>query len=245
MRLKSPAWRAFALDLRKLAGSRCQMCGRGGVELHCHHMRYDSKGTEMEWSSIIVLCSGCHNTYHESCPLPPRRRRSRLALCNEVAQVLMKAKVDVGFFLNHGEEMNQHWVSNQVISEGLLDGSVARGAKKRRKTKSQRRREAENTILFKLTPFQVRSPKALSRKWNPDPSLFTREQAMAFVQNSGMAFIHSDQFAKKYKIPDPRPKKWVSRLRRQMLIHFGLGKYQRVTKDTPLAAFNDDLDQNP
>ena len=233
LRLKSPAWRAFSLSLRNLAGNRCQLCGTGETELHCHHMRYDSKGTSDEWAAIIVLCSGCHGIYHDACPLPPRRKRSRLALCNEVAQVLLRAKVDVGFFLNHGEALNQHWLVNPVVSDGLVNFVVSPKGAKREKVKHPRLSKAERRALknpaVKAPAFQVRSPKAISREWKPDCSLFTREQALAFVQNPGSKIFQTQGFIRKYKIPDPLPRKWTRRLRDSMISHFQIGKYARTT----------------
>ncbi len=169
--------------------------------------------------------------------------RPRLALCNELSQVLMRAKIDVGFFLNHGEELNQHWLTNRVVSDGLVQFTESPKGQPV-KVKFQRLTKKEKRAMRKPPPFIVRSPKAASKEWKPDCTLFTREQALAFVKNPGNPVFQMEGFIRKYKIPDPLPRKWARRLRDAMISHFQLGRGLRTNKRPRFAYLDDALDMN-
>jgi predicted restriction endonuclease len=45
------------------ADHRCQLCGRGKVELHVHHNTYERLGAERA-SDVVVLCAEHHAKFH-------------------------------------------------------------------------------------------------------------------------------------------------------------------------------------
>jgi len=64
--LSTPEWQV----LRRLklieAGGRCQVCNNNG-EMHVHHRTYARLGKEL-LSDLTVLCSECHNIFHDKQP---------------------------------------------------------------------------------------------------------------------------------------------------------------------------------
>jgi 5-methylcytosine-specific restriction endonuclease McrA len=55
-------------EVRRLAlgraDNRCQLCNDGDSTLDVHHRTYENLGQESE-NDTIVLCRGCHTTFHE------------------------------------------------------------------------------------------------------------------------------------------------------------------------------------
>lgn len=57
--LRSDEWRTRRARSLKLAENKCQVCGRMGVRLECHHNNYNRLGAEHD-SDLIMLCHSCH-----------------------------------------------------------------------------------------------------------------------------------------------------------------------------------------
>ncbi|MDP9439280.1 MAG: HNH endonuclease [Actinomycetota bacterium] len=62
--LQTPHWKRRRQDKVRVAGYRCQLCNRGAVTLNVHHRTYERLGEEHD-GDLTVLCSDCHNTFHE------------------------------------------------------------------------------------------------------------------------------------------------------------------------------------
>jgi 5-methylcytosine-specific restriction endonuclease McrA len=57
--IRSKEWKQRASRMRKLAGYRCQRCGKKGVPLDVHHLTYERFGNERD-SDLLVVCRPCH-----------------------------------------------------------------------------------------------------------------------------------------------------------------------------------------
>lgn len=57
--MRSPEWQARRAKSLRLAGNKCQVCGRKGVRLECHHNSYERLGAERD-NDLIMLCKSCH-----------------------------------------------------------------------------------------------------------------------------------------------------------------------------------------
>lgn len=111
----------------------CCMCG-GKSRLHTHHMRYTKLGTRKEWQEIAILCERCHTAYHKRVKTVPEWTATRMELLTQLAVTLMREGIDIVAFHRHGEELNEYWLSNPVIEEGLWENaSVGKVKKKDRK----------------------------------------------------------------------------------------------------------------
>ena len=64
--LKSPEWDEKRKSKLKEAGFRCQLCNSQG-ELHVHHRTYARILYEIP-EDLIVLCSKCHEKFHDHLP---------------------------------------------------------------------------------------------------------------------------------------------------------------------------------
>jgi hypothetical protein len=62
--LQTPHWKHLREDKVRAAGHRCQLCNRGSVTFNVHHRTYERLGEELD-EDLTVLCSDCHNTFHE------------------------------------------------------------------------------------------------------------------------------------------------------------------------------------
>ena len=62
--LQTPHWKRQRADKVRAAGYRCQFCNRGSVLFNVHHRTYERLGEELD-EDLTVLCSDCHNTFHE------------------------------------------------------------------------------------------------------------------------------------------------------------------------------------
>ena len=61
--MESDKWKTIALETKRLANFRCQLCNKEGI-LHVHHRTYERFGHELQ-SDLICLCEDCHNFFHE------------------------------------------------------------------------------------------------------------------------------------------------------------------------------------
>lgn len=66
-KLNSEQWREFSKDTKERRGNYCQSCKRGNVELHVHHIFYDSTREPWQYQDkeLAVLCKQCHFELHE------------------------------------------------------------------------------------------------------------------------------------------------------------------------------------
>lgn len=64
--IKSNEWKMRRDMALERADYKCQLCNRSKKEtvLHVHHRSYQNLGSE-KLSDLTVLCSSCHNAYHE------------------------------------------------------------------------------------------------------------------------------------------------------------------------------------
>jgi hypothetical protein len=62
--LQTPHWKRQRADKVRAAGYKCQFCNRGSVLFNVHHRTYERLGEELD-EDLTVLCSDCHNTFHE------------------------------------------------------------------------------------------------------------------------------------------------------------------------------------
>jgi 5-methylcytosine-specific restriction endonuclease McrA len=61
--LSTPYWRRKREGALARAGGRCQVCN-SSARLEVHHRDYARRGYE-DAADLIVLCSGCHDLFHE------------------------------------------------------------------------------------------------------------------------------------------------------------------------------------
>lgn len=62
--LKTDYWKAVALEVKKRAGFRCQVCN-SQLDLVAHHRCYDHRGNELEHlGDLVCLCARCHSLFH-------------------------------------------------------------------------------------------------------------------------------------------------------------------------------------
>jgi hypothetical protein len=220
LRLKSPAWKDFTRRLRQRAGDLCQMCGDRAAELHCHHMRYHWLGTENEWRDIIVLCSGCHTTYHQVHKKPPAGERPRAALCNELVTVLMRKGRNVGFYLNHDDTLCRHWLASPIVMAGARSLDFKTPAKPSIRTAKIKKQKREKPHF---DPMTFAFDEAHVRKLFANPSIS----------------INGRVWRQRLGVPTPYPKKWKRRLMAALEKRF---PHLKPSAPLVLACMNDDLD---
>ena len=63
--LKTEHWALLKMATRSLYAHSCIMCGKNDVELHVHHIRYDTRGHEDVYKDVECLCVGCHKEIHD------------------------------------------------------------------------------------------------------------------------------------------------------------------------------------
>lgn len=66
-KLQDPRWQKRRLEIFGRAEFKCEECGNGKLQLHCHHKIYH-KGRE-PWDypdkELACLCDPCHEKWHE------------------------------------------------------------------------------------------------------------------------------------------------------------------------------------
>lgn len=62
--LQTPHWKRRREDKLRAVGRRCQLCSRNSGTLDIHHNTYERLGEEQD-GDLTVLCSACHNSFHE------------------------------------------------------------------------------------------------------------------------------------------------------------------------------------
>ena len=73
VRLDSARYRQLKKEILVRDGWKCQYCGRRD-QLQIHHMiRRSQSGADSE-ENLIVLCSCCHGSLHQSRPAHDRRK---------------------------------------------------------------------------------------------------------------------------------------------------------------------------
>jgi 5-methylcytosine-specific restriction endonuclease McrA len=65
--LQTTHWDMTRYFMLRRAGERCQLCNTTKKPLHVHHRTYERRGFE-EPGDLIVLCAGCHATFHHKLP---------------------------------------------------------------------------------------------------------------------------------------------------------------------------------
>jgi hypothetical protein len=111
------------------------MCGSKS-QLHTHHMRYTRLGTRKEWQEIAVLCETCHKAYHKRVKTVPEWTAPRMELLTQLAATLMREGIDIVTFHRHGDELNDYWLRNPVIEEGLWEHASVGKVKKKDRPKT-------------------------------------------------------------------------------------------------------------
>jgi 5-methylcytosine-specific restriction endonuclease McrA len=67
--LQSKHWNIMRAEALKRAGNKCQACG-SRHHLNVHHNTYEHLWQE-EPEDMVVLCSRCHQVFHDSLPKAP------------------------------------------------------------------------------------------------------------------------------------------------------------------------------
>ena len=62
--LKTTEWQIIRKEVLRRAKNRCQICNATD-NLHVHHRTYENKGDE-DLADLTVLCSDCHQIFHEA-----------------------------------------------------------------------------------------------------------------------------------------------------------------------------------
>ncbi len=81
---KSPEYRRFRAQLRKVTGGVCQRCGAKRREMHIHHLHYLTVGKE-RLHDVRYLCKPCHDAVGEPGnrevipPCPAQKESARAA----------------------------------------------------------------------------------------------------------------------------------------------------------------------
>src|SRR5262245_36255169 len=59
---QTPQWKAYAEEMKKERGYRCEKCGRVGGKLAVHHPEYQHPNVNLwEYEDVEVVCAGrCH-----------------------------------------------------------------------------------------------------------------------------------------------------------------------------------------
>lgn len=66
--LKTDYWKAVAVEVKKRAGYKCQLCN-SQHDLCAHHRDYSHRGSELEHlDDLTCLCRRCHNIFHGVVP---------------------------------------------------------------------------------------------------------------------------------------------------------------------------------
>lgn len=63
--LKTPEWNDRRKRQLRTAGYSCQVCNASKTVLDVHHRTYERRGNE-HYKDLIVLCRGCHSTFHQN-----------------------------------------------------------------------------------------------------------------------------------------------------------------------------------
>ncbi len=63
--LKTYEWRKRREYALSRAGHCCNICNKADTTLDVHHRTYERRGDE-NYNDLIVLCRGCHKTFHET-----------------------------------------------------------------------------------------------------------------------------------------------------------------------------------
>jgi hypothetical protein len=71
--LRTDHWLKVRDAAIKRANFRCALCN-SGVNLHAHHRTYERLGRELP-ADLTVLCSACHDKFHQSLPAPPEHEK--------------------------------------------------------------------------------------------------------------------------------------------------------------------------
>lgn len=61
--IHSKEWQAIRLNLFKIRGKKCEMCGSIS-EIHVHHITYKRFGGNERPEDLCVLCKDCHMEIH-------------------------------------------------------------------------------------------------------------------------------------------------------------------------------------
>lgn len=75
-------------EIRRLVYNRdgytCQNCGRGDVELHCHHIVPKSRGGTHRLSNLVTLCKDCHDAVHNKHVVAPTAGEQQQSLISQL-----------------------------------------------------------------------------------------------------------------------------------------------------------------
>lgn len=93
-------------------GKWCQICGRGGVAIHAHHIRSRGAGGADAPENLVWVCADCHSRIHAARLDPLARRKFSLPPLEELLQVFADS-------LEAGDDLR--WLQGAVMLV-LLDG---------------------------------------------------------------------------------------------------------------------------
>lgn len=66
--LKSDYWLAITTQRRKIAGSKCELCGSKHMAMHCHHILYRRNWLNTNVMDVRQVCEPCHLYIHKHLP---------------------------------------------------------------------------------------------------------------------------------------------------------------------------------
>lgn len=108
-RLDSKWWKDLAAELKDFVQNTCQICGNDKHALHIHHLSYNNLGNNKEYEDMVVVCEGCHDTYHSVHRLPPMGRFSREEKLAHFADTVANKGIDTHYFLKNGATGIRIW----------------------------------------------------------------------------------------------------------------------------------------
>lgn len=209
-RLRSAAWSDFSRVCRDRVYHQCQMCGMKNGGSVVHHMRYHKMGKHDEWKDVVVICSSCHNIYHNVHRLPPQGNKSRAGLLLELSIVLVRNHVDISYYLNHGDSLNEYWLKMPIVMKGVVESKTSNRpawsehelAARDAKRELRRQRKAEVRLVRK--------------HWDPSVCNVTAADREIILRTDGI-----DLGSRAWRIRlgihlESQPKGWVKRLKRHL-----------------------------
>ena len=95
--LSDPRWTCIRAKILKRDKYKCTVC-QSSKNLHVHHTYYYDKMIspwDYPCESLIVLCSKCHEEYHQTCEVEIRQRTQHTGKKKRIKKARRKTKTDL------------------------------------------------------------------------------------------------------------------------------------------------------